>query len=203
MESTQGGQLKRQITMKQLSRITLGGGIGTGLFLASGALISGSGPGGALVAYGIIALIVYFIMTGLAEMTSFMPVTGAYAAQATRFVDPAFGFTVGWNSWFGWAITIAAELEAGAIIIGFWFPHVPSIVWSALLLALMLGINLFGAKGYGVSEYWFASIKISSILIIIFVGILMIFGIIGGQAVGYTNLFVGEAPFVGGISGIF
>ena len=65
MESTQGGQLKRQITMKQLSRITLGGGIGTGLFLASGALISGSGPGGALVAYGIIALIVYFIMTGL------------------------------------------------------------------------------------------------------------------------------------------
>ena len=203
MESNQGGQLKRQITMKQLSRITLGGGIGTGLFLASGALISGSGPGGALVAYGIIAIIVYFIMTGLAEMTSFMPVTGAYAAQATRFVNPAFGFTVGWNSWFGWAITIAAELEAGAIIIGFWFPDVPSIVWSALLLALILGINLFGAKGYGVSEYWFASIKISSILIIIFVGILMIFGIIGGQAVGYNNLFVGEAPFVGGISGIF
>ncbi|WP_330587131.1 amino acid permease [Aminipila butyrica] len=197
------GQLKRQITMRQLSRITLGGGIGTGLFLASGALIGGAGPGGALIAYGFIAVIVYFLMTGLAEMTSFMPVSGAYAAQATKFVDPAFGFTVGWNSWFGWAVTLAVELEAGAIVMGFWFPDVPSIIWSASLLAILLAINLVGAKGYGEAEYWLSSIKISSVLIIIVVGGLMIFGILGGQATGTYNLRIGEAPFVGGISGLF
>lgn len=197
------GQLKRQITMRQLSRITLGGGIGTGLFLASGALIGGAGPGGALVAYAIIAVIVYFLMTGLAEMTSFMPVSGAYAAQATKFVDPAFGFAVGWNSWFGWAVTIAVELQAGAILMGFWFPAVPSIVWSASLLAVLLTINLIGAKGYGETEYWLSSIKVGSVIIIIIVGFLMIFGILGGQATGTYNLTVGEAPFVGGISGMF
>lgn len=197
------GQLKRQITMRQLSRITLGGGIGTGLFLASGALIGGAGPGGALVAYGIIAVIVYFLMTGLAEMTSFMPVSGAYAAQATKFVDPAFGFTVGWNSWFGWAITIAVELEAGAIIMGFWFPNVPSIVWSASLLVVLLAVNLIGAKGYGEAEYWLSTFKISAVIIIIIVGCCMIFGILGGQATGTYNFTAGEAPFVGGIKGLF
>lgn len=197
------GQLKREITMRQLSRITLGGGIGTGLFLASGALIGGAGPGGALVAYSIIAIIVYFLMTGLAEMTSFMPVSGAYAAQATKFVDPAFGFTVGWNSWFGWAVTIAVELEAGAIIMGFWFPDVPSIVWSTFLLVLLLSINLIGAKGYGEAEYWLSSIKIGSVIIIIVVGFLMVFGVLSGQSTGVYNLTVGNAPFVGGISGMF
>nr|WP_243158150.1 amino acid permease [Aminipila terrae] len=146
---------------------------------------------------------VYFLMTGLAEMTSFMPVSGAYAAQATKFVDPAFGFAVGWNSWFGWAVTIAVELQAGAILMGFWFPAVPSIVWSASLLAVLLTINLIGAKGYGETEYWLSSIKVGSVIIIIIVGFLMIFGILGGQATGTYNLTVGEAPFVGGISGMF
>ncbi|WP_330586906.1 amino acid permease [Aminipila terrae] len=165
--------------------------------------MGGAGPGGALVAYAIIAVIVYFLMTGLAEMTSFMPVSGAYAAQATKFVDPAFGFAVGWNSWFGWAVTIAVELQAGAILMGFWFPAVPSIVWSASLLAVLLTINLIGAKGYGETEYWLSSIKVGSVIIIIIVGFLMIFGILGGQATGTYNLTVGEAPFVGGISGMF
>ncbi len=45
--------------------IALGGTIGTGLFLASGQALASSGPGGSLVSYLIISIMVYFVMTSL------------------------------------------------------------------------------------------------------------------------------------------
>ena len=83
--------------------ISLGGTIGTGLFLASGGAIHTAGPGGALVAYAAIGMMVYFLMTGLAEMAAYMPVAGSFRVYASKFVDPSFGFAIGWNYWYNWA----------------------------------------------------------------------------------------------------
>ena len=102
--------------------ISLGGTIGTGLFLASGGAIHSAGPGGALVAYAVIGIMVYYLMTSLAEMAAFMPVAGSFRVYASKFVDPSFGFAIGWNYWYNWAITIAAELAAVVLIMKFWFP---------------------------------------------------------------------------------
>ena len=105
-------ELKRGLKSRHLTMISLGGAIGTGLFLASGGAIHTAGPGGALLAYAIIGVMVYFLMTSLAELAAYMPEAGSFSTYASRFVDPSFGFALGWNYWYNWAITIAAELSA-------------------------------------------------------------------------------------------
>ncbi|OIK12183.1 amino acid permease [Bacillus sp. MUM 13] len=202
----QNNQLKRGLKARHLSMISLGGTIGTGLFLASGGAIHTAGPGGALAAYAAIGIMVYFLMTGLAEMAAFMPVAGSFRVYANKFVDPAFGFALGWNYWYNWAITIAAELSAAVLIMKFWFPDSPSSLWSAICLIIMFLLNYLSVKGFGEAEFWFSLIKVITVIIFIIVGSLMIFGIMGGKAIGFGNFTIGDAPFHGGfltILGIF
>ncbi len=192
-------KLRRGLKSRHMAMISLGGSIGTGLFLASGGAIHSAGPGGALLAYAIIGIMVYFLVTSLGEMATYMPVSGTFSTYATKFVDPSLGFALGWNYWYNWAITIAAELSAATLIIKFWLPNSPSFIWSALFLALMIGLNLLSVRGYGESEYWFAMIKIVTVIVFIVIGLLMIVGIWGGKAVGFSNFTAGEAPFSGGL----
>ncbi|MVO97986.1 MULTISPECIES: amino acid permease [Paenibacillus] len=200
--SHSSGELRRGLKARHLTMISLGGSIGTGLFLASGGAIASAGPGGALLAYAAIGIMVYFLMTSLGELSAYMPVSGSFSTYASRFIDPAFGFALGWNYWFNWAITIAAELSAATLIMKFWLPDSPSIIWSVLFLLLMFLLNYLTVKGYGESEYWFALIKIVTVIVFIIVGILMIFGIIGGEAVGFSNFTLGDAPVNGGFMAI-
>ncbi len=190
--------LQRKLKARHLTMISLGGAIGTGLFLGSGPAIHSAGPGGALVAYAVIGIMVYFIMTSLGELASFMPVSGAFSTYAIRFIDPALGFALGWNYWFTWAMTLAAELSAATMVMKFWFPDSSSFLWSSLFLVLIFLLNYVSVKGYGEGEYWFSLIKVATIIIFIVVGILMIFGIMNGEAIGFKNFTVGDAPFAGG-----
>lgn len=190
--------LRQSLKARHMTMIALGGSIGTGLFLASGGAIASAGPGGALLAYTVVGIMVYFLMTSLGEMATYMPDSGSFSTYASRFVDPSLGFAMGWNFWYNWAITIAAELAAATLIIKYWFPESSSMLWSILFLCLILGINVLSVKGYGESEYWFASIKIAVVIIFLIVGVLMIFGIMGGEFVGFTNFTAGDAPFNGG-----
>lgn len=191
-------ELKRSLKSRHLTMISLGGTIGTGLFLASGGAIHTAGPGGAIVSYLVIGIMVYFLMTSLAEMGAYMPVAGSFSTYATKFVDPALGFALGWNYWYNWAITIAAELSAVTMIMKFWFPHTPSIIWSAVFLVIMFLLNYLSVKGFGEAEYWFALIKVITVIIFLIFGALMIFGILGGEAIGFRNFTIGDAPFHGG-----
>ncbi len=192
-------KLKRGLKPRHLTMISIGGAIGTGLFLGSGAAIHTAGPGGALIAYVIIGIMVYFVMTSLGEMAAFMPTSGAFSTYATRFFDPAFGFALGWNYWYSWAMTLAAELSASTLVMKFWFPDSPSLLWSGLFLVIIFLLNYLSVKGYGEGEYWFSFIKVATIIIFIIAGLLMIFGIMnGGHSVGFSNFTKGDAPFVGG-----
>ena len=184
--------------------IAVGGAIGTGLFFASGSAIAQAGPGGALLAYCIMGLAVYCMMQSLGEMATQLPIAGSFEAYAERFVDPSLGFAVGWNYWFSWAITLAAELVAGALIVQFWFPHSNSALWAAAFFALLLALNLLSVKVYAEAEYWFAGIKVVTVIIFLVAGALMITGIIGDNSIGFHNWTISDpatgthAPFVGG-----
>ncbi len=199
-------ELQRALSARHLNMIAIGGAIGTGLFVASGATISTAGPGGALLAYALIGFMVYLLMQSLGEMATYLPVTGSFEEYATRYVSPSFGFATGWNYWFNWSITVAAELVAAAIVMKFWFPDVPSAVWSGSFLVVICIINYFRVKAYGESEFWFASIKVCAIIIFIVLGLAMIFGILSGHDAGFANwtLTDGEksAPFVNGWTGV-
>ena len=205
-QTTTGGSLKKGLRARHMTMIALGGSIGTGLFLASGTAISTAGPGGALIAYAAVGIMVYFLMTSLGELATFMPDSGSFNTYAARFVDPALGFAMGWNFWYNWAVTIAAELAAATVLIKYWFPDSSSMLWSLLFLVLIFALNVLSVKGYGESEYWFAIIKVATVIIFLTVGVLMIFGIMGGEAVGFSNFTVGDAPIHGGffaVLGVF
>lgn len=191
-------QLRRNLSLRQINLIAIGGAIGTGLFVATGASVHSAGPGGALLSYAVIGLAVYFVMMALGEMATHRPVPGAFESYSKDYVDPAFGFMMGWNYWYASAMTIAVELVAASIVMKFWFPDSNSVVWSAISLVVLLGLNLFSARIFGESEFWFAGIKVVTIVIFILLGLAMIFGIMGGKAVGFKNWTAGEAPFVGG-----
>ncbi|MCP1186668.1 amino acid permease [Paenibacillus sp. 1781tsa1] len=204
--TTTGPSLKKGLRARHMTMIALGGSIGTGLFLASGTAISTAGPGGALIAYAAVGIMVYFLMTSLGELATFMPDSGSFNTYAARFVDPALGFAMGWNFWYNWAVTIAAELAAATVLIKYWFPDSSSMLWSLLFLVLIFALNVLSVKGYGESEYWFAIIKVATVIIFLAVGVLMIFGIMGGEAVGFSNFTIGDAPIHGGffaVLGVF
>jgi lysine-specific permease len=199
-------QLVRGLKARHMTMLAIGGSIGTGLFVASGGAISSAGPGGALLAYAAIGLMVYFLMTSLGEMAAYMPVSGSFSTYAGRFVDPALGFASGWNYWFNWAITIAAEIAAANLIVKYWLPGSSSLLWSVLFLGIMLLINYLSVRVYGESEYWFSFIKVVTVIIFIVIGVLMIFGFMGGTQVGFRHFTEGDAPFHGGfftILGVF
>src|SRR6201999_2351545 len=184
MSSGEARELKRSIGNLKLSMIAIGGAIGTGLFFASGAAIAQAGPGGALLAYATMGLAVYCMMQSLGEMATQLPIPGSFEAYAERFIDSSFAFTVGWNYWFSWAITLAAELVAGALIVKFWFPEANTVLWACGFFAFLLALNLLSVKAYAEAEYWFSSIKVATVLIFLVVGVLMIVGIVGGHSNG-------------------
>lgn len=195
----ENNQVKRSLKTRHLSMIALGGSIGTGLFVASGSAISTAGPGGALAAYLGIGIMVYFLMTSLGEMATYLPITGSFAEYSKRFVDPALGFAMGWNYWFNWAITLAVDLSTAALVLKFWFPHVPGWIFSLAALVIIFLINALSVKSFGEAEYWMALIKVITVIVFLIVGLLTIIGILGGHAVFLENFAYKKAPFVGGI----
>ncbi|MFS6937521.1 amino acid permease [Neisseria animaloris] len=180
--------------------IAIGGCIGTGLFMASGTAISSAGPGGALVAYAAIGLMVYFLMTSLGEMATYLPTSGSFSTYAARFVDPSLGFALGWNYWFNWVITVAADVVIAAVVVTYWEPmrFMAPWAWSLAFFSVIFLLNTLSVRAYGESEYWFALVKVVTVIVFLAVGVLTIFGILGGEYVGLTNMTMGDAPFLGG-----
>ena len=179
--------------------IALGGSIGTGLFVASGSAIATAGR--AIAAYIGIGLMVFFLMTSLGEMATYAPVSGSFSEYASRFVDPALGFALGWNYWLNWAITLAVDVSTTAIVMHFWVPNVPGWLISVTFLSLIFVINLISAKSFAETEYWLSLVKVITVIVFLGVGLLTIVGIMGETAtpIGLKNYTLGDAPFVGGL----
>ena len=198
-DSTQDSTIKRGLKARHLSMIAIGGCIGTGLFMASGEAIQQAGPGGALLAYGAIGVMVYFLMTSLGEMATYLPVSGSFSTYASRFVDPSFGFALGWNYWFNWVITVAVDISIAALVVSYWEPmqFIPAWGWSMIFFAIIFLLNTLSVQAYGESEYWFSFIKVVTVIIFIIVGLLTIFGIMGGEYIGFENFTIGDAPILG------
>ncbi|MFB2538041.1 MULTISPECIES: amino acid permease [unclassified Acinetobacter] len=192
--------LERKLNARHLNMIAIGGSIGTGLFLASGSTIANAGPGGALLAYALIGVMIYFLMTSLGELATHYPSSGAFFTYGSKYVDESFGFALGWNYWYNWAITVAFELVAVQFIMKFWFPDVAGVVWSVIFLAVIFAINALSVKGFGEAEFYFSLVKVVAIIAFIVLGIFMIFNIMTTDIAqlkhNWTYL---DAPFAGGL----
>ncbi|WP_179400765.1 amino acid permease [Burkholderia guangdongensis] len=192
--------LKRRLQSRHIAMLAIGGAIGTGLFVASGASVAQAGPGGAIAAYMLIGLMVYFVMTSLGEMAALMPVSGSFATYGAKYVDEGFGLALGWNYWYSWAVTIAVELVAGQLVMRYWFPGVPGAYWGAAFLILIFLLNTMSVRGFGEAEYWFSLIKVVTVIAFIAAGVLMLAGVLHRvPGAGLHNFTIGDAPFVGGM----
>lgn len=201
--SQESNGLRRTLKTRHLSMIALGGTIGTGLFLSSGATISQAGPFGALTAYAVMGAMVFFLMTSLGEMATHNPVSGSFSVYADKYVEPAFGFAMGWNYWFNWAITVAVEAATVGVVMQYWWPSIPGWIWAGAVLLLITLINLFSARAYGETEFWMALIKVIAVILFMIVGVLTILGIMGNQPDVANNLSAdGHHGFIGGAAGI-
>lgn len=136
-------------------------------------------------------------MTSLGEMATYLPVPGSFSTYATRFVDPSLGFALGWNYWFNWVITVAADVTIAAQVIQYWTPMagIPAWVWSCIFLVIIFALNSLSVRVYGESEYWFALIKVVTVIIFIIIGLLTILGIMGGEFVGFETFTKGDDQF--------
>ncbi|KAG0309118.1 hypothetical protein BGZ97_013157 [Linnemannia gamsii] len=203
-----GQGLQRNLKARHLTMISLGGTIGTGLFLASGVSINVAGPGYSLIAYGLIGTMVYCFMSSLGEMATYLPITGSINAYGTRFFDPALGFMLGWVYWFSWSVTLATELVAAGLIISYWIPveSCPGWVWAMVFIVILTSLNLTTVKAYGETEYWLSLIKVLAVLVFIIIGFLYIGGAVGTRIEGAPKPgpeVFNMGPFHGGFIGLF
>ncbi|KAJ7233136.1 amino acid permease/ SLC12A domain-containing protein [Mycena haematopus] len=156
--------------------ISIGGVIGTGLFLGTANALRHGGPVGLLLGYLAVGSITYSVMISLGEMVAYLPIPGGHIKLAERFVDPAFSFTMGWNYWYNWIIVLPAELSAAAVLINYWNKSVNDAAWITIIMVVVIGINLLGAGVYGEAEFIFASIKVITITGLIILGIVLDLG---------------------------
>ncbi|SHO76501.1 Similar to S.cerevisiae protein GAP1 (General amino acid permease) [Malassezia sympodialis ATCC 42132] len=158
--------LKRNLHNRHIQFIALGGGIGTGLFIGSGSELATGGPGSLIINFLIVGVMIMCVVFSLGELASTLPVSGAFSAYASRFVDPAWGFAVGWNYYLQWLIVMPLEFTAAAIVIQFWDPDqkVPPGIWIMIFFLVITAINLFGVRGYAEFEFFATALKVITVL---------------------------------------
>ena len=130
----------------------------------SGGALAKSGPAGTLIGYAFVGTLVYSVMVALGEMATYIPISGAFASYASRFVDPSLGFAMGWIYWFSWAITYALELTASGLIIQYWAPNLNIGIFIGVFWAVITLLNFLPVNFYGEVEFYFCTIKLLTIL---------------------------------------
>ncbi|WP_378953478.1 amino acid permease [Pelosinus sp. sgz500959] len=196
--------LKRDMKSRHLMMISIGGTIGTGLFVGSGQTISQAGPLGAVLAYLVGGFIMYLVLLCLGELTAAMPVSGSFQSYASRFISPGAGFTTGWLYWINWAICIAADFTAAGIIMNNWFPQIAIWIWCGFFATILALLNIISVKAYGEAEFWFASIKVTAILAFIVAGCGLIFGFSDNAVpMAFSNFHTSSGLFPNGFEAVF
>ncbi|KAE8351610.1 amino acid permease-domain-containing protein [Aspergillus coremiiformis] len=184
-QKTADSPLQRSLKGRHLQMIAIGGSIGTGLFVGSGKVLATGGPASVLIAYALIGCMLYCTVHALGEMAVLFPVAGSFAHYSTRFIDPAWGFAMGWNYALQWLIVLPLEIVAASITVDYWHSSISNAAWVAIFWALIVAINLFGVKGYGEAEFVFSVIKVIAVIGFIILGIILNCG--GGPEGGYIG----------------
>ncbi|WP_026562943.1 amino acid permease [Bacillus sp. J37] len=194
-------ELKRDLANRHVQLIAIGGTIGTGLFLGSGKAIQLAGPS-IIFAYLTVGIAVFFIMRALGELLLSKAGYQSFTDIAQDYLGPRIAFVTGWTYWFCWIMIAMADIIAVGVYVQYWF-DIPQWVPAIICLIVLLGFNLLTVKLFGELEFWFALIKVITILLLIGVGVILL--VIGFKtdagAVTIRNLWEHGGIFPNGISG--
>ncbi|TFK29894.1 dicarboxylic amino acid permease [Coprinopsis marcescibilis] len=170
--------LHRGLKARQISMIALGGAVGTGLIIGSGTALRRGGPLGLLLGYSFVGFVCYLVMVSLGEMAAFLPHKKGFAGYATRFVDPALGFALGWNYLLKYLIVTPNNINAAGVVVQYWEGgrNVHIAVFMVVFIVFIFVINLLGVRVFGELEFWFSSIKIVALIGLLLFGIIIDLG---------------------------
>ncbi|KAA8802014.1 amino acid permease, partial [Lactobacillus crispatus] len=196
--------LKRSMTAGQMEMISLGGAIGVGLFMGASSTIKWTGPS-VLLAYIFVGVILYIVMRALGEMLYVDPGTGSFADYASEHVHPIAGYLAEWANVFQYIVVGISEVVATTEYLRFWWKGTSDWAAGVIIILFLLVANLASAKAYATLEFWFAMIKVVTIILMILLGFAVIlFGFgNGGHPVGFSNLWSHGGFFTGGLKGFF
>lgn len=180
MSQDDQGELHRGLKPRHLQLIALGGIIGSGYFLGTGAIVQANGPA-AILAYLLGGLAVYTVMVCLGELAAHIPVAGSFVSYANTFIHPIWGCAVGWSYWATWVAYVPAEMLAAGMIMHVFVPSVGVIPWALLFGLIITAINLFEVGAFGETEFWLALIKILAIGMFVVMATLILLGLIGKE----------------------
>uniref|UniRef100_UPI003C797EFC amino acid permease n=1 Tax=unclassified Streptomyces TaxID=2593676 RepID=UPI003C797EFC len=187
--------LAQGLKQRHLTMLGLGGVIGAGLFVGSGAGIAVAGPA-VVVSYLIAGALAMLVMRMLGEMSAAMPASGSFSVHAERALGRWAGFSVGWLYWFLLVVVLAVEATAAAQIAHGWVPAVDQWLWVLLFMVVFTVANLTAVKNFGEFEFWFAALKVGAIVVFLVLGLLAVLGVLPDtRPVGLTNL-TGQGGFL-------
>lgn len=173
---------------RHMTMLALGGAIGAGLFVGTGAGIHTAGPG-ILISYALASVLVLLVMRMLGEMAAAVPRSGSFSEYAGAAFGRWAGFTVGWLYWWMVTIVLAVEASGAAAIAHGWVPGVPIWVFSLAIMLVFTGANLLTVRSFGETEFWFATVKVLAIVGFLVLGVLAIMGWLPDtEAPGLDNL---------------
>ncbi|WP_416353572.1 amino acid permease [Agrilactobacillus fermenti] len=194
--------MQRKLSARQVRMIALGGTIGVGLFMGSSSTIRWTGPS-VLISYGVAGIFLYMIMRALGEMLYVDPDTGSFAKFASEYMHPVFGYLTAWSNVFQYIVVGMSEVIAIGGYLEFWWPHLPNWLPGLIAVTFLCIANLISVKMFGELEFWFALIKVVTIILMIIAGLgLIIFGLGNhGRPIGISNLWSHGGFFTGGFKG--
>ncbi len=194
-------ELHRGLSQRQLNMIAIGGVIGAGLFVGSSVAIRATGPA-AFLTYTLCGVLIVLVMRMLGEMAAANPVTGSFADYAAQALGGWAGFSVGWLYWYFWVIVVGFEAVAGGKVLTYWI-HAPLWLTSLCLMTMMTATNLFSVSSFGEFEFWFAGIKVATIVGFLVLGIAFALGLMPGHDMDFSNLTSHDGFFPKGVGAVF
>jgi amino acid transporter len=182
-------ELDRSMRTRHLHMIAIGGSIGAGFFVGSGKALNEGGPAALLIDFGIIGIMMFNVVFALGELAVMYPVSGGFYTYSTRFIDPSWGFAMGWNYVFQWIIVLPLELTVCGITVGYWNQEISVGVWITVFLVAIIIVNIFGTLGYAEEEFWSSMFKLAAIVIFMIIALVLVCG--GGPKNGLYHEYWG------------
>ena len=173
------GEFRRALKDRHVQLIALGGIIGSGYFLGTGAVIHDVGPA-VFLAYILGGLIIYLTMLCMGELAVAIPISGSFINYTADFISPSLACGVGWSYWISWVAYIPAECIAGGIIMEY-FTGINGYAWAVCFGLLITYINIAKVGTFGEIEFWLALIKILALFGFVSLSLFIFFGLIDGQ----------------------
>ncbi|KAK4179487.1 putative amino-acid permease [Triangularia setosa] len=168
--------LDRTMKTRHLHMIAIGGSIGAGFFVGSGKALATGGPATLLIDFAIIGIMMFNTVYALGELAVMFPVSGGFYTYSTRFIDPSWGFAMGWNYVMQWAIVLPLELTVCGITIGYWTKDISVAVWITVFLIAIIVVNVFGTLGYAEEEFWSSVLKLGATVVFMIIAVVLVCG---------------------------